>query len=846
MKLGVRVVAVFGHTPEVCARAVAHVRAGAPETPIWLFTTVPPLAQTEAICAKVCVNASAFALLRLAQRMLWPLRAALCVAPWTGDGAPLPLRLAPFLIPPFRALFLNAAHDFLPGTPARVMVHNWRNLRDAVHSGWARLADIAGGCWKLVSYHIWRSGPVVRTKDLARAYWALVSYHVWRSGPVVRVKDLACGWSLWTAATFLRCLAYPHRRWFHRLHGDAALPLAAGSEPGSGVAVFVQRGRQWRGRELEKFARASSARFILWRQDGVVEDAGDMLPLFDDERTFAVGRQVDYRGWKPQIAVSAPFRTLQPGEATRVLAPLSRALLVDRARLLALGIPNCSLPGAAWLLLFWKAAAAGWRSYTVGQHGLLKPQPDCPMEETSFLLHVLWDRSLRQLGPSEPGLSAGNIAFQPALSRAIRSSPGRLRVLVVSPFLPFPLSHGGAVRIYNLCRSLQDRVDFALAAVREKNERVDYARLYDVFREVRVVDLDERVSSDGRLPRQVRGHQSRSLRALIGEMTRTWQPDLLQVEYTHMASFGDCAPGVPAILVEHDLTFSLYRQLAESRNTPEARREYDRWRTFERAWLRTFHGVWTVSEEDRAAAIAESGRAPELTFSVPNGVDTARFVPRYEPAEEPEILYVGSFRHLPNLIGFQALREHVMPRVWQRHPKVRLRVVAGPRHEEFWKGTVDPRIVMHGFVEDLRPLYARASAVAVPLAVSAGTNIKVLEAMACGQAIVSTVPGCAGLGLEDGGDLLIRDGWPEFAAALCQVLDDDALKCWLGANARATAEQRFSWDAIAGQAWSSYVRLSGLGGRPETGPAQRPAGLGAGVDAVFHDHRAVDDHVPDP
>ncbi|HTP31512.1 MAG TPA: glycosyltransferase family 4 protein [Candidatus Acidoferrales bacterium] len=813
MRVSSRVVAVFGHTPEVCARAVEHVRAGAPETPIWLFTTVPPLPQTATMCAEVNVNASAIALVVRAQRRLWPLRAALCVAPWTGDGAPLALRLAPFLVPPFRALFINGRHDFLPGTPGRVLVHNWRNLRDALHSAWARLKDIAGGCWELVSYHIWRSGPVVRAKDLARAYWSLVSYHVWRSGPVVRVRDLSCAWALWTTGTLLRCLGYPHRRWFHRLHGDAALAVATAESEGVGIAVFVQRGRQWRGAEFEKFTRAATARWILWREEGEAEDADDLLPLFQDARTFAVGRQIDYRGWKRQMVAAAPFRTLQPGEAARLLAPVSRALLVDRHKLLALGMPRCSLAGAAWMILFWKAAAAGWHSYSAGQHGTLRPQPDRPMEEASFLLHVLCNGSLRRLGPPEAALSGGNIAFQ---SRRAKPEADRLKVLVVSPFLPFPLSHGGAVRIWNLCRSLQDRVDFALAAVREKDERVDYARLHEVFREVRVVDLDERISPDSSLPRQVRGHRSQSLRALIAEMVREWRPGVLQVEYTHMAWFGDCAPGVPAILVEHDLTMSLYRQLAANQRTPETRREYERWRAYEGEWLRKFDGVWTVSDDDRSLAIAESGRAAEATFTVPNGVDTARFVPQPQPDRDPEILYVGSFRHVPNLMGFQVLREEVMPRVWERHPNVRLRVVAGPKHEDFWKGTADPRIALHGFVEDLRPLYAQAWAVAVPLAVSAGTNIKVLEAMACGRAIVSTVPGCAGLGLNDGGELLVRDDWPRFADALCEVLDDAGLRSRLGSCARSTAEQRFSWHAIAESAWRSYLRVSCY-----TGPSVR-------------------------
>ena len=93
-----------------------------------------------------------------------------------------------------------------------------------------------------------------------------------------------------------------------------------------------------------------------------------------------------------------------------------------------------------------------------------------------------------------------------------------------------------------------------------------------------------------------------------------------------------------------------------------------------------------------------------------------------------------------------------MPRVWAQAPDTRLRVVAGPEHERFWRQCgrkkdlrgLDPRIVVHGFVEDLQPLYERAWVVAVPLEVSAGTNIKVIEAMACGKAIVSTPAGCSG------------------------------------------------------------------------------------------------------
>ena len=74
-----------------------------------------------------------------------------------------------------------------------------------------------------------------------------------------------------------------------------------------------------------------------------------------------------------------------------------------------------------------------------------------------------------------------------------------------------------------------------------------------------------------------------------------------------------------------------------------------------------------------------------------------------------------------------------------------LTVVCGPDHLTYWRAFTDspepapdPRIRMLGFVADVRPLYAEANLVMVPTTVSAGTNVKVLEAMAMQRAVVST------------------------------------------------------------------------------------------------------------
>jgi len=786
-----RVIAIFAEDPGHSLRAIRHVHTGAAGTPVWLYSTAPPAPEVASLCSRVVVGRNGLQVLAIAQRELWPFRAALSVGVWAGRGSRL-LRLSPFLVPPFRSLFLNRHGDFLPGRPGPVAAHCSHRFREAAHNA------------------------LVRTREIASDGWRLLSYHIWRSGPVTRAKDSAAAVSLLLLATLLRWCRYPHRRIFSRLHGRAALHLPPHTVAGGcGTATFFQRDRNWHPAAIAELAESSPARWLVWHTRNEAGALDDLLPLFDDPAAFAVSRQSDYRAWKPLLAPTAPFRTLQPGECTRVLAPLADTIVVDRRKLALLGVPQVSHPNTAWMLLFWKAAAAGWKSYSVGQEQPLAPQPDFPTEEAGFLAKVLLEPSLRALGPRQPLLARGNVAFSLQHTSRGGAAGARPRVLVVSPFLPYPLSHGGAVRIYNLCRALAPRVDFALIAVREHLEFVDYPKLHEVFREVRVVDLDQTTATDPGVPEQVRQHECPALRAAIADLCGWWKPDLVQFEYTQTAALKDAAQSIPSILVEHDITYTLYRQLAESEPSRETEREYQRWLAFENRWLGRYEAVWTMSDADRALAIESAGCDPGRTFSIPNGVDTERFRPCDAPGAQPQVLYVGSFRHLPNILAFERLRSEIMPLVWKRFPGALLRVVAGPRHEYFWRRfarrpqapEIDPRILIHDFVEDLRPIYAEATVVAVPLEVSAGTNLKVMEAMACGKPVVSTPAGCAGLDLANSRDLVVRASAADFADALCRLLENDGLRRAIAARARHTVEARFSWTAIAESAWQSYQLL---------------------------------------
>jgi glycosyltransferase involved in cell wall biosynthesis len=94
------------------------------------------------------------------------------------------------------------------------------------------------------------------------------------------------------------------------------------------------------------------------------------------------------------------------------------------------------------------------------------------------------------------------------------------------------------------------------------------------------------------------------------------------------------------------------------------------------------------------------------------------------------------------------------------------------------------------------------------LVASAGTNVKIVEAMAMGKAIVSTEAGIHGLDLARGADVIVANSGEEMAAAITQLLDSPHMRSALEQHARATAERVYGWPAMASAQKDLYNRLA--------------------------------------
>ena len=405
-------------------------------------------------------------------------------------------------------------------------------------------------------------------------------------------------------------------------------------------------------------------------------------------------------------------------------------------------------------------------------------------------------------------LSSGDVALFPG------ARSGGKTVLIASPYLPYPLSHGGAVRIYNLMKLAAESEDLVLIAFTDELATPPAELLAICSQIVLVRRHGTHYKLDTARPDTVEEFDSEAFRSCLKQAIHQWRPEIAQLEFTWMAQYADACHPAKTILVEHDITFDLQHQLlGTSPGSGPARmdleQQLEKWRAFETAAWGDVDCVVAMSAKDTQIVAARS------VTCLPNGVDCERFQPRESEPETGSLLLIGSFAHLPNLLALEFFLNDVWPKlVAGAGNTYTLHVIGGARHSyylDYFRDRVSinlnqPGIRLEGFVADVRDAYSRAAIVLAPLTASAGTNIKVLEAMAMGKAIVSTAAGVNGLEVTPDRDFLLAESAAQMVEQISALATDAALRKSLERHARQTA-LLCDWRAIGDRQLTLYKNL---------------------------------------
>jgi len=123
------------------------------------------------------------------------------------------------------------------------------------------------------------------------------------------------------------------------------------------------------------------------------------------------------------------------------------------------------------------------------------------------------------------------------------------------------------------------------------------------------------------------------------------------------------------------------------------------------------------------------------------------------------IIFIGGFRHTPNVDAAVWLVSDILPHIRRERPDAKL-IIAGSNPTREVLALAGPGVEVRGFMsdEELDMMYAEARVALCPIRFGAGVKLKVVEAMHRGIPVVTTSVGAQGL--------------PEIPV-FCDVVDDD-------------------------------------------------------------------------
>lgn len=169
-----------------------------------------------------------------------------------------------------------------------------------------------------------------------------------------------------------------------------------------------------------------------------------------------------------------------------------------------------------------------------------------------------------------------------------------------------------------------------------------------------------------------------------------------------------------------------------------------------------------------------------LTQLYPGLTTTVMPIPREIPGRKQgfesrkDIAFVGGYLHKPNVDAVHYFVREIWPKILEKLPGVKFKIVGSNLPEEF-KIYASDTVELVGFVKDLGEVFDNVRLSVAPLRYGAGIKGKVVSSLSYGLPCVATSIAIEGMGLTEGQDVLTSDSPDVFAELVVRAYNDKAL-----------------------------------------------------------------------
>jgi polysaccharide biosynthesis protein PslH len=395
-----------------------------------------------------------------------------------------------------------------------------------------------------------------------------------------------------------------------------------------------------------------------------------------------------------------------------------------------------------------------------------------------------------------------------------------MKILMITPYLPYPPSDGGQVRSYALIKRLSKKHDITLVCfTREHNTESQVKHMERFCRKVMIFERGKAWTLPNILrtgfslyPFLVMIYYTPHMMEKLAEEINHGNYDLIHAETFYVMPYLPKARP-PTVLVEQTIMSRVFGHYVETDKRwwvkPLLAIDVAKIKYWERYFWKKANRCVAVSEED-AQIMRNTVKDLEVDV-VPNviGEDFENTSPHTH--YNKTILYMGNYKWMQNWEAAQILATAVFPLIKQKVPDAKLSIT-GQFITDQVRSLKSPDIEINELKdsdhEGVVKAYKKAGLLVAPIYGPGGTRLKILAAMASMVPVVTTPLGAEGYGAEDGKSILVGSTPEAMADKAAKILSDRELYEKVAKTAKTLVEAKFTWGPITDTLEAIYDDLT--------------------------------------
>ncbi|MBU1071367.1 glycosyltransferase family 4 protein [Patescibacteria group bacterium] len=397
-----------------------------------------------------------------------------------------------------------------------------------------------------------------------------------------------------------------------------------------------------------------------------------------------------------------------------------------------------------------------------------------------------------------------------------------MKILMLTPYLPYPDSSGGQIRTLNLLKHLYKNHQITLVSlIKNKSENKYKKHLLKYCHKILTFQRSPNPFTLKNIirtgftsqPFLIVRNSAPGVKAAVKKELDTGNYDIIHAETFYvMPSIPETT--TPIVLVDQTIEYLVYQHYINNTASifirPLFNIDLAKLKYWEKYYWQKADQVVAVSHQDSQEM---KKLLPDLDVKiVPNGVNLNLFKKKTSwTSKNPVILFVSNFKWLQNKEAAHLLIEQVFPLVQKEIPNVKLHIIG----QHIPKNIIDlssHSINIENLPEDdtnsLVKAWNQDTVFASTIRGPGGTRLKNLAAMASQQPIVSTKVGIQGLGAKHGVHVLIGNTPLTLSKHIVKLIKSPQLAEKLAKNARAHVEKNYNYKNIATKLSSIYHQLN--------------------------------------